>query len=248
MLLPTVFHSMQSIIFLMVFSIHTLFIIRNYIEGFMLHILTVIWVTTVCIVTMPGGSASLLGNCYFTTWGTVFSCVGTLVWWLRDWRQEIFDVIQKQQEEYDLAKTAVRKREEKKMAKRMREVGTGESAVTNAAVVDGVTCRWRSPLGSPRLEPIREHDGRKNVRKSGDDFNEEDDIFSASTEVIDKMDSIVEDDMTTSVESTVNPRPRLDSESSSVNTTTSPESGAVCSSRSLYVSAQSSLPPDLDDT
>ncbi|KAL7531552.1 hypothetical protein ACHAXR_006751 [Thalassiosira sp. AJA248-18] len=70
---------------------------------------------------MPGGAASLLGNLYFTTWSTLFAVIGTLIWWVRDWRQSILDIIQEQQEEYELAKRTIRRREEKRLARLARE-------------------------------------------------------------------------------------------------------------------------------
>eukprot|EP00579_Thalassiosira_antarctica_P022240 CAMPEP_0201981880 /NCGR_PEP_ID=MMETSP0904-20121228/75047_1 /ASSEMBLY_ACC=CAM_ASM_000553 /TAXON_ID=420261 /ORGANISM="Thalassiosira antarctica, Strain CCMP982" /LENGTH=200 /DNA_ID=CAMNT_0048534547 /DNA_START=71 /DNA_END=673 /DNA_ORIENTATION=- len=66
---------------------------------------------------MPGGAASLLGNLYFTTWSTLFSVISTLVWYLRDWRQGIADVIREEEEKYELAKRTIRRREEKRLAR-----------------------------------------------------------------------------------------------------------------------------------
>lgn len=95
--------------------------VEVYIEGIAIQITTIIWVVTVCIVTMPGGAASLIGNLYFTTWSTLFAVIGTLIWWVRDWRKSILDVIQEQQDEYDKAKRSIRLREEKRLARLARE-------------------------------------------------------------------------------------------------------------------------------
>ncbi len=76
---------------------------------------------------MPGHSASLIGNLYFTTWATCFSIIATLVWWLRDWRKDIADTINDQQEEYERAKRAVLRREEKRLAKARRENSEAET-------------------------------------------------------------------------------------------------------------------------
>ena len=89
---------------------------RNHVEGIVIHILTLIWIPTVFIVTVPGGASSLIGNTYFTTWSCTFSVVGTLIWWQRTWREGIFDKIEEQQNEYDKAKQAIQRREEKRLA------------------------------------------------------------------------------------------------------------------------------------
>ena len=94
---------------------------RNYIEGILLHIMAILWIVLILFTTMPGHSASLIGNLYFTTWGTSFCVILTLVWWLRDWRNEIKDTISEQQAEYEHAKRAVLRREEKRLAKMIRE-------------------------------------------------------------------------------------------------------------------------------
>jgi len=79
---------------------------------------------------MPGHSASLIGNIYFTTWATCFSVITTLVWWVRDWRKDIADTINEQQAEYERAKRAVLRREKKRLAKIKREICESE-AVTD---------------------------------------------------------------------------------------------------------------------
>ena len=66
---------------------------------------------------MPGGAASLLGNLYFTTWSTLFSVIGTLIWYVRDWRQMILDVIEEKQQEYELVKKTLRRRQEERRAR-----------------------------------------------------------------------------------------------------------------------------------
>ena len=70
---------------------------------------------------MPGHSASLIGNIYFTTWTACFCLIATLVWWLRDWRKDIADTIKEQQADYERAKRAVLRREKKRLAKILRE-------------------------------------------------------------------------------------------------------------------------------
>jgi len=66
---------------------------------------------------MPGGAASLLGNLYFTTWSTLFAVVGTLIWFVRDWRHMILGRIQEKQDEYDMVKKGLRLREEERRAR-----------------------------------------------------------------------------------------------------------------------------------
>ena len=80
---------------------------------------------------MPGHSASLIGNLYFTSWATCFSILATLIWWLRDWRKDIADTINDQQAEYERAKRAVLRREEKRLAKTRRENGESEAVDTD---------------------------------------------------------------------------------------------------------------------
>jgi len=95
--------------------------VEFYVEGLSVHIIAIIWIVTVCIVTMPGGAASLIGNLYFTTWSTLISVIGTLIWFVRDWRKMILDIIQEQQDEYDFVKKTFREREEKRLAKLARK-------------------------------------------------------------------------------------------------------------------------------
>lgn len=100
---------------------------RIYVEGLSVHIIALAWIVTVIIVTMPGGSASLLGNLYFMSWGTLFSVIGIVIWWVRDWRQGIVDIIQEQQMEYDEAKQMVRMMEERRFAKKTKETRESEN-------------------------------------------------------------------------------------------------------------------------
>eukprot|EP00986_Skeletonema_menzelii_P017581 scaffold20570_cov148-Skeletonema_menzelii.AAC.2 len=97
------------------------FVCRNYVEGILLHLIALLWIVLIFFVTMPGHSASLIGNLYFTSWATCFSILATLIWWLRDWRKDIADTINDQQAEYERAKRAVLRREEKRLAKARRE-------------------------------------------------------------------------------------------------------------------------------
>ena len=96
-------------------------ICREYVEGLTLQVITVIWIVTVFVTTMPGGSASLIGNLYFTTWSTTFAVIGTIIWWVRDFRQGILDVILEQQDEYEQVKYAIRRREERRRARLAEE-------------------------------------------------------------------------------------------------------------------------------
>lgn len=188
-----------------------IFIIRNHAEGIVIHILTLIWVPTVFIVTIPGGAASLLGNTYFTTWGCSFSVVGTLVWWQRTWREGIFEMIEEQQNEYEKAKRSIRRREEKRLS------ASEELAANNDEdeSIEQTSCRQ--------------------------DMNEESELGEESSIRSDEdvLHQHLEED-NYSIPST-DYRPRLDSDTSSV-TSTSPNSGARCSSKSLFVSALSALP------
>lgn len=181
----------------------------------MIHILAAIWIPTIFIATVPGGSASLLGNMYFTTWGCSFSIVGTLVWWQRDWRGGIFEMIGEQQKEYEKAKRAIRRREEKRLARLEEQSNTQDENEVAEDQWTGQTENWRE-MRREETEPMED-----------EDIDSEQDI------------PIVDDD-DYSIPSTEF-RPRLDSETSSV-TSISPDSGARCSSRSLFVSALSTLP------
>lgn len=102
-------------------NFHIIFLFKSisrfYVEGISIHVLSLIWIVTICIVTMPGGAASLLGNLYFTTWSTLFSVIGTLIWYVRDWRQMILDVIEEKEQEYELVKKTLRRREEERRAR-----------------------------------------------------------------------------------------------------------------------------------
>ncbi|KAL3777097.1 hypothetical protein ACHAWO_010469 [Cyclotella atomus] len=181
---------------------------ENHVEGIMIHLLTAIWVPTVFIVTVPGGAASLLGNMYFTTWSCSFAVVGLLVWWQRQWREGIFEMIEEQQHEYDKARRAIRRREEKRLA----NIEEQEHAEDNEDNED-------------EANTTRQFVGQESEQSESfddEDVNSEDDI------------QIVDDD-DYSIPST-----------SSV-TSVSPISGARCSSRSLFASALSSLPPHREE-
>lgn len=102
--------------------------VEFYVEGLTVHIIALTWIVTVCIVTMPGGIASLIGNLYFTTWSSLISVVGTLIWFVRDWRQMILDVIEEQQNEYNHIKVTLREREEKRLTAMARNEQTGDDS------------------------------------------------------------------------------------------------------------------------
>lgn len=90
---------------------------ENIIEGFTLLLLVLFWVPVVILATTPGGSASLVGNAYFFTWFTTVVVIETFVWWIRDWRKGIHDVVRMQEEEYHRAqREALRKHKQAKKA------------------------------------------------------------------------------------------------------------------------------------
>jgi hypothetical protein len=95
--------------------------VEKYVEGITVHILTISWLLLVCIVTMPGGAASLFGNLYFTTWATLFSVVSTLFWYLQDCRKDIAAIVREEEEEYESVKKNILRREEKRLAKLAEE-------------------------------------------------------------------------------------------------------------------------------
>jgi len=89
---------------------------ENIIEGFTLLLLVMFWIPVVIIATTPGGSSSLVGNAYFFTWFTTVVVIETFVWWIRDWRKGIHEVVRMQEEEYRRAQREVlRKHKRKKM-------------------------------------------------------------------------------------------------------------------------------------
>ena len=113
--------------------------VENYIEGILLHLFAIIWIVLLFFVTMPGHSASLIGNLYFTSWSTCFSILATLIWWLRDWRKDIADTISDQQAEYERAKRAALRREEKRMARARIEHCDSEAVETEESNnLDGI--------------------------------------------------------------------------------------------------------------
>lgn len=69
-----------------------------------------------------------------------FAVVGLLVWWQRQWREGIFEMIEEQQTEYDKAKRAISRREEKRLASieeqkhaEDEDENAGEENLTNQA-------------------------------------------------------------------------------------------------------------------
>ncbi|KAL7488597.1 hypothetical protein ACHAW6_014186 [Cyclotella cf. meneghiniana] len=193
---------------------------ENHVEGLVIQILTVIWVPTVFIVTVPGGAASLLGNLYFTTWGCLFSVVGTLIWWQRNWREGIFAMIEEQQNEYDTVKRHIRRREEKRMA------GLRNENITEVNEFDADEEHW--------IGTTRQHEGEADETETIEDEGSTHKFPNDA-----EGDHVDKDDNTT--EYSIEQRPRLGNGSSSV-TAVSPNSGALCSSRSLFVSALSAQP------
>mmetsp|Transcript_35732 Transcript_35732/g.106630 ORF Transcript_35732/g.106630 Transcript_35732/m.106630 type:complete len:218 (-) Transcript_35732:136-789(-) len=80
---------------------------ENMFEGLALLLLVCLWIPVVILSTTPGGSSSLVGNAYFFTWFTTVVVIETFVWWIRDWRKGIHDVVRLQEEEYQRAQRAV---------------------------------------------------------------------------------------------------------------------------------------------
>merc|ERR1719221_727573 len=104
---------------------------------------------------MPGGAASLVGNLYFTSWSALFSVVATNLWWVKDWRQGIQDVLLMQQREYDEIKRTLRNR-----ALRQRELRLAQSsdASSSGVVLDGTNgpCTSSRVLFSGTIDTIEE--------------------------------------------------------------------------------------------
>ena len=154
---------------------------RNHAEGIFIHILTLIWIPTVFIVTVPGGACSLIGNTYFTTWSCTFSVVGTLIWWQRTWREGIFEKIEEQQNEYDKAKRAIQRREEKRLANLEKENKHNvEDDVDDEEWVEE-TSPWRDVDGDGGSESFDDTDVNSN--EDVVNVDKDDDGSIASTEL-----------------------------------------------------------------
>jgi len=82
--------------------------VETYVEGLSLLLLTLIWIITVFLTTIPGGAASLVGNLYFCGWGTLLSVVAANLWWVRDWREGIRKILETERADYDSIKRAIR--------------------------------------------------------------------------------------------------------------------------------------------
>ena len=121
-------------------------------------------------------------------------------------------MIEEQQHEYDKAKSAIMRREEKRLASLEEE----------------------TPEGDVDEEQWAGQNTNRQVTTQSESFDERD---------LDSEAAHADDDY--SIPSTEH-RPRLESDSSSV-TSISPISGARCSSRSLFVSALSSLSPHQEE-
>ena len=110
--------------------------VEFFVEQVIIHCIALLWIVTVCISTMPGGAASLLGNLYFTTWGTLFAVIGTLLWCVKDWRGMINGRIKEKQDEYEYIKTALRKREEDRRARLAEQRGRDKIGATTSQSED----------------------------------------------------------------------------------------------------------------
>ena len=134
--------------------------------------------------------------------------------------------MQQQQNKYESAKRAIRRREEKRIAQLVKE---GKVARANAKEYGRDS---RLERASPRLVTVRE-----NAELIGADPL----AFESDSTAEDVVDNVENGDDTSSDASIIHQRPRLDSEDSSVTTVTNPETGVTRSSRSLFVSALSHL-------
>lgn len=110
--------------------------VEFFVEQVIIHCIALLWIVTVCISTMPGGAASLLGNLYFTTWLTLFAVIGTLLWAVKDWRGMINGRIKEKQDEYEYIKTALRKREEDRRARLAEQRGKDKIGATTSQSED----------------------------------------------------------------------------------------------------------------
>lgn len=129
-------------------------------------------------------------------------------------------MIEEQQNEYDTAKRHIRRREEKRMA------GLRNENIAEVNEFDADEEHW---IGTTRQHE-GEADGTETIEDEGSTHKFPNDA---------EGDHVDKDDNTT--EYSIEQRPRLGNGSSSV-TAVSPNSGALCSSRSLFVSALSAQP------
>ena len=123
----------------------------------------------------------MIGNTYFTTWSCTFSVVGTLIWWQRTWREGIFEKIEEQQNEYDKAKRAIQRREEKRLANLEKENKHNvEDDVDDEKWVEE-TSRWRDVDGDGEPESFDDTDVNSN--EDVVNVDKDDDGSIASTEL-----------------------------------------------------------------
>ena len=205
-------------------------ICREYVEGLTLQVITVIWIVTVFVTTMPGGSASLIGNLYFTTWSTTFAVIGTIIWWVRDFRQGILDVILEQQDEYEQVKHAIRRREERRRARLAEEA-------------EGIATEDQQ-LDVKSTETITEESNDDDIVLCEDDPDADDDITLISGSNTGHNRSR----LNTGV-SSITPSPdRHNGTGASSDDTGPAESVLLSASRSLFVSALSFFyDPEIDE-
>jgi len=125
---------------------------ENIFEGILLFILTLFWIPTVTIVTVPGGIAQLLGNTYFWSWAATVAVLRTFSWWIRDWRESIHDMIEVQLIEYERAKRQALKQ-------------SAEEAFTNNT---NTTAEGNNdPVSNPKAVESGDGQQDKTVRKQG---------------------------------------------------------------------------------
>lgn len=131
--------SSLSIFFGMVFVLLELFRsgkkgkCESIIEGIILCTLTLAWIPTVTIITVPGGIAEIIGNTYIWSWVSTVAVLRTFSKWIRAWRESIHDMIERQVIEYEQAKRqALRRRNEPNKAKNDEGIQKNSPQVDNA--------------------------------------------------------------------------------------------------------------------
>ena len=80
---------------------------ENFVEGLCITLLALFWTPTLFIATTPGGAADQVGNAYFFIWLSSIVVTETFLWWVRDWRMAVHNVMRMQKEEYKRAQEKV---------------------------------------------------------------------------------------------------------------------------------------------
>jgi len=131
--------SSLSILFGMIFVLIELFRSgkkgkwESIVEGIILCTLTVAWIPTVTIVTVPGGIAEIIGNTYIWSWASTVTVLRTFSKWIRAWRESIHDMIERQVIEYEQAKRqALRRRTEANKTENDERIQRNSPKVDNA--------------------------------------------------------------------------------------------------------------------